>query len=170
MATKAALYNSIVAQQDKITRVLGIITTETIDILKDELSGIASTIKLDHYKDNLKYGHLAIVIPEAEYKTIIEDNAWTYNVPPNVGAYCQIARTNTVNGKRKQQEAEHAVKRNSQANYIAKDTVLKQLILHAMGEDVLAPLKECNVGFRSSTTKAMIKHLRIKNGSEDDYP
>jgi hypothetical protein len=91
-------------------------------------------------------------------------------VTPNVGAYCQIVRTNTVNGKRKQQEAEHAIKRNSQADYIAMDAALKQLILHAMGEDVLTALKEHYVGFRSSTTKAMIKHLRIKNGSEDDYP
>jgi hypothetical protein len=113
MATKAALYNSIVAQQDKITRVLGTITTETIDILEDELVGIASTIKLDHYKDGQKYGHLAIVIPEAEYKTIIGDNAWTYDVPPNIRAYCQIVRTNTINGKCKQQEAEHTVKHNS---------------------------------------------------------
>jgi hypothetical protein len=31
-----------------------------------------------------------------------------------------------------------------------------------MGEDVLAPLKERYVGFGSSTTKAMIKHLRDK--------
>ena len=31
-----------------------------------------------------------------------------------------------------------------------------------MGEDVLAPLKERYVGFRSPTTKAMIKHLRNK--------
>jgi hypothetical protein len=77
MTAKAALYNSIVAQQDKITRVLGIITTKTIDILKDELAGIASTIKSDHYKDGLKYGHLAIVIPEEEYETIIGNNAWT---------------------------------------------------------------------------------------------
>ncbi len=63
-------------------------------------------------------------------------------MPPDVGAYCRIVHTNTVNGKRKQQEAEHAVKRNSQANYIAIDATLKQLILHTMGEDVLAPLKE----------------------------
>ncbi len=66
MTTKAALYDSIVAQQDKFARVLGIITTETIDILDDELAGIASIIKSDHNKDGLKYGHLAIVIPEAE--------------------------------------------------------------------------------------------------------
>jgi hypothetical protein len=37
-----------------------------------------------------------------------------YDMPPNVRAYCQIAHTNTVNGKHKQQEAEHAIKRNSQ--------------------------------------------------------
>ena len=139
MTTKAALYDSIVAQQDKITRVLGIITTKTIDILKDELAGIASTIKLDHYKDNLKYGHLAIVIPEAEYKTIIEDNAWTYNVPPNVGAYCQIACINTIKGKCKQQEAEHAIKHNSQADYIAIDAALKQLILPMQWEKTSSP-------------------------------
>jgi hypothetical protein len=42
MMTKAALYNSIVAQQDKIIHVLGIITTKTIDILEDELAGIAT--------------------------------------------------------------------------------------------------------------------------------
>jgi hypothetical protein len=162
MTAKPALYDSIVVQQDKITCILGIITTETIDIRKDELAGIASTVKLDHYKDSLKYGHLAIAIPEAEYKTIIGNNAWIYNMPPNVGAYCQIAQTNTANGKRKQQEAEHAIKCNSQADYIAIDATLKQLMLHAMGEDVIAPLKERYVGFGSSTSKAMIKHLRNK--------
>ncbi len=83
-------------------------------------------------------------------------------MPPNIRAYCQIARTNTVNGKCKQQEEEHAAKRNSQADYIAIDAALKQLILHTMGEDVLAPLKERYVGFGSSTTKAMIKHLHDK--------
>jgi hypothetical protein len=37
MTTKAALYNSIVAQQDKITCILGIITTKIIDSLKMNL-------------------------------------------------------------------------------------------------------------------------------------
>jgi hypothetical protein len=125
MTTKAALYDSIVAQQDKITCVLGIITTETIEILQDELAGIASTIKSDHYKNGLKYGHLTIVIPEVGYKTIIGNNAWTYDMPPNIGAYCRILCTNTINGKHKQQEAEHAVKHNSQVDYISIDAVLK---------------------------------------------
>ncbi len=75
MTTKAALCDSIVAHQDKITCILGIITTKTIDILEDELAGISSTVKTGHYKDGLKYGHLAIVIPETEFKTIIGNNA-----------------------------------------------------------------------------------------------
>jgi hypothetical protein len=102
------------------------------------------------------------VIPEAEYKSIIGNNAWSYNVPPNIRAYCQIARTITINGKRKQQEAEHTVKRNSQAEYIAIDATLKQLILHPMGEDILAHLQERYMRFGLSTTKAMIKHLRVE--------
>jgi hypothetical protein len=170
MMTKAALYNSIVAQQDKITRVLGIITTKTIDILENELAEIAGTIKSDHYKNGLKYGHLTIVIQEAEHKTIIGDNAWTYNVPPDVRAYCQITHTNTVNGEPKQQEAKHAVKCNSQADYIAIDATLKQLILHTMGEDVLAPPK-------GALRKIWIIHHQSndqappqQNSNEDDYP
>ena len=55
-----------------MTKILEI-TPEAIDILEEELGGVATTIKSYHYKGGRTNGHLAVIIPQDEYRTIIED-------------------------------------------------------------------------------------------------
>jgi hypothetical protein len=52
-----------------------------IDRLDDELGGIITIIKMHHYAQGQKYGHLASAIPEAKYRLVISDPEWNHTVP-----------------------------------------------------------------------------------------
>jgi hypothetical protein len=57
-------YKTLIGLHDKITRLNGIIMPEGIDKLKDKLGGVCTLIKMHHYMEGQKYGHLASIIPQ----------------------------------------------------------------------------------------------------------
>ena len=62
----------------KIKRIVGDITPESLDTLKEETRSVLVTIKSHHFKVGQEYGHLEIIAPEQEYHGVIGDNTWTY--------------------------------------------------------------------------------------------
>ncbi len=68
---------------DKMTHLNGVITPKAIDCLEDKLGGIFTVVKMHHYEQGQKYGHLASAIPEAKYRIVIGDAAWAHTVPNN---------------------------------------------------------------------------------------
>ena len=84
-------YETLINLRDKLTRLHGVITPEAVDRLEDELGGIFTVIKTHHYTQGQKYGHLASAIPEAKYRLVIADPAWTHTVPADPGAYSAAA-------------------------------------------------------------------------------
>ena len=84
-------YNTLISLQDKLTRLNGVITPEAVNKLEDELGRIFTVIKIHHYKQDQKYGHLASAIPELKYRLVIGDETWVNGVPANPGAYSQAA-------------------------------------------------------------------------------
>ena len=44
-------------------------------------------VKSDHFKGGCTNGHLAVIIPVEEYRTITGDNAWMYDTPFDINAY-----------------------------------------------------------------------------------
>ncbi len=93
-----------------MTRLNGLITPEDVDKLEDELGGIFTVAKTHHYDQGQKYGHLASAIPEAKYRLIIRNAAWTHTVPADTVAYSQAALVaGTSAAQREQMVVEHKI-------------------------------------------------------------
>jgi hypothetical protein len=119
------------------------ITPEAIDKLKDELGGIFMVTKTHHYKQGQKYGHLASAIPEKKYRLIIRNATWAHTVPGNPGAYLQAALSvGNSAALQEQHVVEHKILQKSYNDYLGVEEVGEELILYAVGNDALAPLKK----------------------------
>jgi hypothetical protein len=84
-------YDTLIGVGDKITRLNGIITPESINKLEDELGGVCMIIKTHHYTEGQKYGHLASVIPQDKYRIVISDKTWIHTAPADPGTYSAAA-------------------------------------------------------------------------------
>jgi hypothetical protein len=58
--------------------------------------------------------------------------------------------------------AKHKVHQSSYTNYLGVEEAGKELILYAVGDDALAPLKKQYIGFRDMTILLMLDHFRQK--------
>jgi hypothetical protein len=81
----------LASQKDAITKITGIITPESIDELENKLGGAFTILKSKHFDQEERYGHLAIVIPEAKYRVVIANPTWVYAAPADPGAYAAAA-------------------------------------------------------------------------------
>ena len=109
-------YDTLINLRDKLTRLNGVITPEAVDKLEDELGGIFTVAKTHHYEDGQKYGHLASAIPEAKYRLVIANNAWTHTVPTDPGAYSADAlAAGNAASTREQFVAQHKIKQRATA-------------------------------------------------------
>jgi hypothetical protein len=136
-------YKTLIGLRNKITRLNGIITPEGVDKLEDELGGVCTLIKTHHYMEGQKYGHLASVISQKKYRIVISNNAWTHAAPANPGAYSAAALdVGNAAAQREQFFAKHKVLQSIYANYLGVEKAGKELILYAVGNNALAPLKK----------------------------
>jgi hypothetical protein len=153
-------YETLINLRDKMIRLNGVITPEAVDRLEDELGSIFTVVKTHHYEQGQKYGHLASAIPEAKYRIVIADLTWTHTVPGNPGAYSAAALiAGTSVAQREQLVTTHKVTIESHANYLKVEEASKELILYAVGDDALAPLKNQYIGFGDEIILTMIVHL-----------
>ena len=143
-----------------MTKILEI-TPEAIDILEEELGGVATTIKSYHYKGGRTNGHLAVIISQDEYRTIIEDEDWAYEEPVELEAYDETAITATV-AQRAVLEAKHRRKMDSLVTHDGVKQGLIDLIIYAVGEDAVVTLKQRFVKYLKTSPKQMMEHLRKK--------
>jgi hypothetical protein len=156
-------YDTLISLQDKLTRLNGMITPEAVDKLEDELGGIFTVAKTHHYVQGQKYGHLASAIPESKYRLVISDAAWTHALPADPGAYSLAAlNAGGAAAQHEQLVAEHKILQKSYNDYLGVEEAGKELILYAVGNDALAPLKQLYIGFGDTTVLRMIDHLRLK--------
>ena len=156
-------YDTLISLRDKLTRLNGVITPEAVDKLEDELGGIFTVAKTHHYDDGQKYGHLASAIPEAKYRLVIGNDAWEHSVPTDPGAYsAEALAAGNAASTREQFVAQHKIKQKSYRDYLSVEQAGKELILYAVGDDAVAPLKKLYIGFGDTTVLKMIDHLRLK--------
>lgn len=149
--------------RDKMTRLIGAITPEVVNTLKDEIGGVFTVIKTHHFTQGQKYSHLASAIPEGKYRIVITDPDWTYAPPIDLGAYSQTAlEAGNTAALQEQLVAEHKVRIESYVTYLKVEEAGKELILNAAGNDALAALKKQYIGFGDVTIHDMIDHLRTK--------
>jgi hypothetical protein len=156
-------YNTLIGLRDKITCLNSIIMPEGINKLEDKLGSVCMLIKTHHYTEGQKYGHLASIIPQRKYRIVISNNAWTHVALANPGAYLAAALgVGNAAAQRKQFVAKHKVLQSSYANYLGVEEASKELILYAVGDDALAPLKKQYIGFGDTMILSMLDHLRQK--------
>ena len=91
-----AIRDSILAQKDQITQIIGGIIPKSINNLKEEIGGVAATVKSCHFGGGIDNGHLAAIIPQADYRIVIEDDEWEYEPPEELDKYNEAAVTVTV--------------------------------------------------------------------------
>ena len=156
-------YDTLISLRDKLTRLNGVITPEAVDKLEDKLGGIFTVTKTHHYKQGQKYDHLASAIPEIKYRLVIGNPTWTHMVPVDPGAYSAdaLAAGNSA-AVRKQFVAQHKIEQKNYRDYLSIEEAGKELIVYAVGNDAVAPLKKQYIGFGDTTVLDMIEHLRLK--------
>jgi hypothetical protein len=66
---------------------------------------------------------------------------------------------------RKQIVAQHKIKKRSYRDYLNIKEAGKELILYAVGDDAVAPLKTQYIGFGGTMVLAMINHLCLKTAT-----
>ena len=156
-------YDTLISLRDKLTRLNGVITPEAVDKLEDELGGIFTVTKTHHYEQGQKYSHLASAIPKSKYRLVIGSATWNHTVPTDPGAYSTDAlAAGNAAATREQFVAQHKIKQKSYRDYLSVKEAGKELILYAVGDDVVAPLKKQYIGFGDTTVLQMIDHLRLK--------
>ena len=155
----SAARDTILSQKDSITKIIGDVNPESIDRLEEEIGGILTTVKSYHFEGGQTNGFLAIIVPQADYCTIINDAAWTY-VPPAEQDEYDPAAVNATVAQRAVLEAAWDRKAFNRELFLVVCEAAKELIVHAVGDDALASLKERFVKYGNTTPKAMITHLR----------
>jgi hypothetical protein len=156
-------YDTLISLHDKLTRLNGVITSEAVDKLEDKLGGIFTVTKTHHYEQGQKYGHLASAIPESKYSLVIGSATWNHTVPTDPGAYSTDAlAAGNAAATQEQFVAQHRIEQKSYRDYLSVEEAGKELILYAVGDNALAPLKKQYIGFSDTTVLQMINHLRLK--------
>ncbi len=148
----------LVAQKDAITKITGIITPESIDILKNELGGAFTIVKSTNFVDGQHYGFLASVIPQETYRIVISNPTWVYAAPANPGAYLAAALVAWVStAQREQLVSQHKEEQTTYTNYLGAQEAGKELLLYGVGAEALAPLKkQYIIAMSSRSTKVSV--------------
>jgi hypothetical protein len=153
----------LVAQKDTITKITGVITPESINTLENKLGGAFTILKSSHFNKGQQYGFLAMVIPQAKYRIVINNPTWVYAAPGNPGVYAAVALGANVNAAQPEQiVACHKEEQTSYTDYLSAQEAGKELLLYGVGDDALAPLKKKNINFGDATIHSMILHLQEK--------
>jgi hypothetical protein len=148
-SSKNGAYKILVAQKDAITKITGIITPKSIDTLENELVGAFTILKSTHFTEGRGYRYLACVIPEEKYRIVITDPVWVYAALVNPGAYAATALAAGVS--RSPRNTRKC--RWHTPSILAHRKQVKELLLHGVGNDALAPLKKqyINLAMQPST-------------------
>ena len=85
---------------------------------------------------------------------------WTHTVPGDPGPYSAAALLpGTSAAQHEHLVPTHKVTIERHASYLKVEEAGKELILYAIGNDALAPLKKQYIGFGDETVLTMIVHL-----------
>ena len=71
---KNGAYEILAAQKSTVTKIAGVITPEAVDNLENEIGGIFTILKSNHFDKGQCYCYLACVIPQDKYRVVIANN------------------------------------------------------------------------------------------------
>ena len=64
--------------------------------MEEEVGGIVTTVKSYHFNEGHENRHLAAIITQEDYCTIIGNEEWEYQVPEELDEYDEAVVTTTV--------------------------------------------------------------------------
>jgi hypothetical protein len=163
------VYGMLIKLWDKLTCINDVITPEAVDKLEDKLSRIFTMAKTHHYTQGQKYDHLASTIPKSKYRLVIRNATWTHMVPTDPGAYSADALSaGNAAATHVQFVAKNKIKQRSYRDYLNIEKAGKKLILCALGNDAVAPLKKQYISFWRHDCTSNDQTPTPENGNQDD--
>ena len=105
--TSKTTWDTITAQKECVTRILGDITLEAIDDLEEELGSILVKYKSHKFPQGQKFGLLGVILGEDRMQTIYGNLTYTYAVLVGQGPYNTTIAGNATSTRRSQAEPIH---------------------------------------------------------------
>jgi hypothetical protein len=134
-------------------------TAQDVDRWEDEAAEIATLIKNRTIPGGMEHGHLAIVIPEDEYRLEIEDEAYEYVEPTDPGSYPTLDGDEDEHAI-KRLEAEHKEALADYGKYLGVTEHLRREFTTCMDATWIEALKRNRGGYANVTIKRFFEHLR----------
>ena len=157
------IHKAITSETDKVTKIVDAITPEGLDMLEESIGEILMNQKAYHFIRGTDFGHLAVILTEEKYRDAINDQIFVYAAPTDHGAYNNNSGNNMNATQRVQEEAEHRRKNVRYEVYLGVAEACRNLIIYAVGDSAVAPLKERYVKYGRRLPQAIMKHLRDKS-------
>ena len=134
-------------------------TAADVDNWEEEAAEGASSIKTNAVPGGQLHGHLAYMIPEAEYQLEIEDDEWVFEEQTTPAAYPEVTG-DEESWERKQLEAEHAVVIADHQRYLGVQEHYRREFQKCMDPTWIAALKRPRGGYANVTIKQFFGYLR----------
>ena len=131
-------------------------------MLEEIIGEILTKHKAYHFTRGTDLGHLAVILTEHKYKDAIRVQTFVYAAPTDHVVCDPNAGNNTNTSQRAQEEVEHKRKNVSYDVYLGVAEACRYLIIYAVGDSLVEPLKERYVKYGRCSPQAMMKHLRDK--------
>lgn len=161
MSTREAVIESL--QGHTVTSFKGRKPTATdVDTLEKELAAIASTVKTNLFPEGSEHGHLCCVLPNEAYGRIIGDPNYEFETPEAPEPYNPDIDNTTGDLERKTMEAEWERHKADYQRYLGVQEALRTLIVSAVSETYLRPLKNEYSGYTQYTARRLIDQIITK--------
>jgi hypothetical protein len=134
-------------------------TAQDVDRWEDEAAEMATLIKNRTIPGGMEHGHLAVVIPEDEYRLEIEDEAYEYVEPADPGSYPTLDGDEDEHAI-KRLEAEHKEALADYGKYLGVTEHLRREFTTCMDATWIEALKRNRGGHANVTIKRFFELLR----------
>ena len=108
-----------------------------------------------------RYGHLGVIMPDANYQTLDDLEEW--EDPDHPGAYPNIA-AGTETASITNQIKRHENNLRLYKTFLQVDSGLMHMLLNAVDTQYLTPLEDTMLGFAKVSTCEALEHLRTTYG------
>ena len=145
----------------KLTKVTGRKPTfDDVERWVEECSDIAAKVKTDCFAMGQDLGHIAMVIPQEEYRLELDNEDWEYEEPSDPGPYSEEITADTVEFEKSRLEAKHKRAQDDYQRYEAVKEHLQNEFQECMDEAWIIKLRKPRSKYTTRTVKEFLDHLK----------
>ena len=137
-------------------------TATDVDTLEKELAAIAAKVKTTLFEGGDRHDHLCCVLPDEAYGQIIDNADYEFEEPEAPEPYNPEINDNTPDHERKTLEADWERHKQDYQKYLGVQEVLRKLVVGAVSENYLRPLKQDYTEYETHTTRRLIDQIISK--------